>query len=1078
MSKYDGKVTICTAIDNSGVEKDLQQVEGEFGGLTKTVKETEKAIDKAFTETGKRKVKLTDFQYDSKEIEKFVNDYASGLNEVEKHTNGMRAAFEAAQKKVEDLEEQGFWWGDEEYEKAFAALDRVKKDIQEAQHFATTPPETQNPFGTDTIAGKLQEAKNRLATLSEAGKGLGTQEYDEAYAALSRLTQEAKEYQKSLTETTVPPGLDTYEGKIRSLENELRNLRNAGKGLGDPAYDEIYRKLSLAKNEAKKYAAELAKTPEEARKSAKELGAMGKAVDSFTSRLKSIALGALLFNGISAGLRELASYMGTTLKTNKNFTTELSRLKGVLLTAFQPIYTAVAPAVTELIRLLSEATLVVAEFFASITGTTVEASAEAAKGLYEEVKALEDVEKAAKKAGKSMSGFDELNVLQSKTDISATSGGSDANAPDFNVSGIEKTGQLDKVAEFAEGLGTVLALFGKLKPASALLGVTGVIKIIDGIKDIAENGINWDNARQVITGISDIGTLIGFLFGNMKLAGISITISGLTTIITEIGKNWEAIKAGDWSGVDKASLMIAAIETIGGVLIALDTFTKITKKIKVKDATKGVEDVSTGVSKLTGKLKTLAKNLGLGIVIIAEVAVAAGLIAGAIWGLGVLLEQVGIAWKPVIDNGGTVATAIEIGTLLLAGIGAATAALGTLGGAMCGQIAIGIAILAELGVAAGLFLAEIWAVGWGLNEIYIAWQPVLNNGETIATAIDIGTALLVGIGIVTAALGAATVASAGLLPLAIGLGTVLLVELAAAFVLFCDSLIDVADKLLDLSDPMKELNAILPGLKTDMDEFTWFMCDFAGAVVIFSASSAIAGIAATIDKVISFFTTDPVQRMYEEVADQTKEFKNLIPALEKINPLIEKATKLVGEYKENMGSFESATGGSGGFLNSITDGAKGAVNGLIGFFEGMANGVIKCINAIIKGLNEISFDVPEWVPGIGGSKFGFNIKSLPQISIPRLAQGAVIPPNREFLAVLGDQRHGTNVEAPLSTIQEAVALVMQDQTQAILAGFEASVGVQREILEAVLGIQIGDDVIGNAVARYSRKQSVVRGGAL
>ena len=174
----------------------------------------------------------------------------------------------------------------------------------------------------------------------------------------------------------------------------------------------------------------------------------------------------------------------------------------------------------------------------------------------------------------------------------------------------------------------------------------------------------------------------------------------------------------------------------------------------------------------------------------------------------------------------------------------------------------------------------------------------------------------------------------------------------------------------------------------------------------------------------------------------------------------------------------TATGGSGGFLNSITDGAKGAVNGLIGFFEGMANGVIKCINAIIKGLNEISFDVPEWVPGIGGSKFGFNIKSLPQISIPRLAQGAVIPPNREFLAVLGDQRHGTNVEAPLSTIQEAVALVMQDQTQAILAGFEASVGVQREILEAVLGIQIGDDVIGNAVARYSRKQSVVRGGAL
>lgn len=43
---------------------------------------------------------------------------------------------------------------------------------------------------------------------------------------------------------------------------------------------------------------------------------------------------------------------------------------------------------------------------------------------------------------------------------------------------------------------------------------------------------------------------------------------------------------------------------------------------------------------------------------------------------------------------------------------------------------------------------------------------------------------------------------------------------------------------------------------------------------------------------------------------------------------------------------------------------------------------------------------------------------LPEI--PRLAQGAVIPPNREFMAVLGDQSSGTNIEAPLSTIQEAV----------------------------------------------------------
>ncbi len=50
--------------------------------------------------------------------------------------------------------------------------------------------------------------------------------------------------------------------------------------------------------------------------------------------------------------------------------------------------------------------------------------------------------------------------------------------------------------------------------------------------------------------------------------------------------------------------------------------------------------------------------------------------------------------------------------------------------------------------------------------------------------------------------------------------------------------------------------------------------------------------------------------------------------------------------------------------------------------------------------------------------------SLPMQNIPALARGAVIPPNREFLAVLGDQKSGTNVEAPLDTIVQAVMMAL------------------------------------------------------
>lgn len=100
--------------------------------------------------------------------------------------------------------------------------------------------------------------------------------------------------------------------------------------------------------------------------------------------------------------------------------------------------------------------------------------------------------------------------------------------------------------------------------------------------------------------------------------------------------------------------------------------------------------------------------------------------------------------------------------------------------------------------------------------------------------------------------------------------------------------------------------------------------------------------------------------------------------------------------------------------------------------------------------------------------------TIPQI--PMLAKGAVIPPNAPFMAMLGDQKHGTNIEAPLSTIQEAVAMVMQDYSAANLAGHEATVAVLREILEAVLGIEIGDKVIADAVQRYNSRMAVVRGG--
>lgn len=114
--------------------------------------------------------------------------------------------------------------------------------------------------------------------------------------------------------------------------------------------------------------------------------------------------------------------------------------------------------------------------------------------------------------------------------------------------------------------------------------------------------------------------------------------------------------------------------------------------------------------------------------------------------------------------------------------------------------------------------------------------------------------------------------------------------------------------------------------------------------------------------------------------------------------------------------------------------------------------------------------------GSSGGSSSSSSSVMASGAVPYLAKGAVIPPNAPFMAVLGDQRHGTNVEAPLSTIQEAVALVMQDQMDGMLKGFEALLQESRELRSTVENITVGDDVLGRAVDRYNLRNAVMQGG--
>lgn len=142
------------------------------------------------------------------------------------------------------------------------------------------------------------------------------------------------------------------------------------------------------------------------------------------------------------------------------------------------------------------------------------------------------------------------------------------------------------------------------------------------------------------------------------------------------------------------------------------------------------------------------------------------------------------------------------------------------------------------------------------------------------------------------------------------------------------------------------------------------------------------------------------------------------------------------------------TGDMDAAFNGLTKIVKGFANTVLSIVNAIIGVATKALNWIISKLNSISFDIPDWVPGVGGKTFGVNIPMIPDYKIPALAQGAVIPPNREFLAVLGDQRSGTNIETPLATMVQAFKQALAESGYS--GSSEAVLVLDRDVLGRVV----------------------------
>ncbi len=107
-------------------------------------------------------------------------------------------------------------------------------------------------------------------------------------------------------------------------------------------------------------------------------------------------------------------------------------------------------------------------------------------------------------------------------------------------------------------------------------------------------------------------------------------------------------------------------------------------------------------------------------------------------------------------------------------------------------------------------------------------------------------------------------------------------------------------------------------------------------------------------------------------------------------------------------------------FDPLNKGALGWSNNMIGTIEGLSNMAVAAINEVIARLNTIKINPPSWLEERGYDAWRVELNTVPNIAIPRLAKGGVIPPGLERLFIAGDNKTENEIIAPESTFRKIV----------------------------------------------------------
>lgn len=979
--------------------KEIQaQIESAKTQMDKLAYAQEKFVALGGSEDSK---KYKSYQYDIDQLAKTIDDANKELQELEQNGEAFSSALggEPPTYKYKELES--------ELESLSQAIDVAKAKWDELRASNTGGINDEEIKSTlenlDLLYEKYSAVEAKMREKEKFGTDvIKTEPTKEAAAAMEKLAQE--EEKLASINDRLKTSYDDVKDSIDSYSNSANN--SATKNTADNA-------SKLAKSNEK-----IADSGKKAANSLKETGsAAGNAKNGIMTLLKyGLGIRSLfvLFNklrsAVVAGMSNLAQESGSTNSAISMLWGSLERLKNSLATAFAPILTAIAPILSKFIDMLSTAATYVSMFFSMLSGKKTYTRALAvqknyAASLSDTASSAEDVadatndaadaaDAAAEATEKYLSPLDNLNKMDSKSDSGSGSGGG---------------GKSPGAGGGGGGTGSAPMFTEEQIPNAFLDNLQKVFDLLKKIKDMFMSGF-WDglgdykpqlaelkkdlasikrNLAEIFTDPEVVGAAKRFaesVIYNLGVVTGSIASVGLTLAVNLVG-GFESYLSRN---KDRIKKFLVDVFNVGAEIA--DEFGLIAKTIaEVFAKTFGTQTAQD----LTGNLIGIFASLGgLAVEIFARYE----------------RDKMYLAWQPWIDNKDKLVEAINET----------------------------IAPIQHLAQVIEDFLNDT-------SDKIIAFydesvKPFIDDFESgcasiLETLLDLYNSYVV--------------------PIIDEWGTRLEDLINGPLTDFVDKFLDVCAKIIDALQQIWNnvlvplinwiLQNVIPLLAPVVQWLGDAAIDLLGAAVEM-ANGILDMLGGLIDFLVGVFTgdwkkafsgagqiaqgfADTCGAVIEWIGDYIlTPFMSLVKKLFSVDwvkyfgvagiapqVLCDLIKSIFGTMKNVFigimnfikyaftGDWRNAWQSVKNIFSSIMSGIGDVVRAPINGIISMVNQAIGAINNLIRGVNRI--------PHV-------NIPTIGRI--PHLASGAVIPPNQEFLAMLGDQKSGNNIEAPEGLIRKIV----------------------------------------------------------